>query len=204
MQNDPRLKNPVPSRALIAPETPARRRLLLASAASGAWAWVGAPAISWARDLELDVPYVPTPMTVVDRMLEMAKVGKRDLVYDLGCGDGRIVIRAAERFGCRGVGVDLDPVRVNEAKANAEKAKVQSLVRFEVGNVFTYDFSPATVVTMYLLRSVNMRLRPRLLAELKPGTRIVSHAFDLGDWKPEQTARIDGSNVFMWTVPSRG
>ncbi|KPF70125.1 hypothetical protein IP84_03930 [beta proteobacterium AAP99] len=177
---------------------------MLAGAASGAWAWMGAPAISLARDLELDVPYVPTPMTVVDRMLEMAKVGKRDLVYDLGCGDGRIVIRAAERFGCRGVGVDLDPVRVSEAKTNAEKAKVQSLVKFEVGNVFTYDFSPATVVTMYLLRSVNMRLRPRLLAELKPGTRIVSHAFDLGDWKPEQTARIEGRNVFMWTVPSRG
>lgn len=204
MQIDPRLMDSLPSRTLIGPETPARRRLILASAASGALAWAGAPAISLARDLELDVPYVPTPMTVVDRMLEMAKVGQRDLVYDLGCGDGRIVIRAAERFGCRGVGVDLDPARVSEAKANAEKAKVQSLVKFEVGNVFTYDFSPATVVTMYLLRSVNMRLRPRLLAELKPGTRIVSHAFDLGDWKPEQTARIDGSNVFMWTVPSRG
>ena len=122
----------------------------------------------------LDVPYVPTPVPVVDAMLDLAKVNKSDVVYDLGCGDGRIVVRAASRFGCRGVGVDLNPERVKEAKANAARAGVTELTRFEVGDVFEFDFSGATVVTMYLLPSVNLKLRPRLLKELKPGTRLVS------------------------------
>jgi SAM-dependent methyltransferase len=152
----------------------------------------------------LDVPYVPTPMAVVDVMLDMAQVSKDDLLYDLGCGDGRIVVRAATRFGCRGVGVDLDPQRVTEARENAEREKVSALTRFEVGDVFQFDFAPATVVTMYLLPTVNLKLRPRLLKELKPGTRIVSHDFDMGDWAPQEKREISRSRVFLWTVPARG
>ena len=151
----------------------------------------------------LDVPYVPTPMPVVDAMLDLAKVAKSDIVYDLGCGDGRIVVRAASRFGCRGVGVDLNPERVKEAKQNAVKNNVTELTRFEVGDVFEFDFSAATVVTMYLLPNVNLRLRPRLLKELKPGTRIVSHDFHMGDWAPEVTREVNRSRIFLWTIPPR-
>ena len=152
----------------------------------------------------LDVPYVPTPMPVVDAMLDMARVKKEDTLYDLGCGDGRIVVRAAARFGCKGVGVDLNPERVTEARAKAASQKVTGLTRFEVGDVFEFDFSPATVVTMYLLPSVNLKLRPRLLKELKPGTRIVSHDFDMGDWAPEATRDTGRSRIYLWTVPARG
>lgn len=151
----------------------------------------------------LDVPYVPTPIAVVDAMLDLAQVKRSDTLYDLGCGDGRIVVRAAVRFGCRGVGVDLDPQRVKEAKENALKSGVQGLTRFDVGDVFEFDFRGATVVTMYLLPSVNLKLRPRLLAELKPGTRIVSHDFDMGDWKPEVAREVNNSRIFLWTVPAR-
>ncbi len=151
----------------------------------------------------LDVPYVPTPVPVVDAMLDLAKVSKSDVVYDLGCGDGRIVIRAATRFGCRGVGVDLNPERVREAKANAIRANVTELTRFEVGDVFDFDFSGASVVTMYLLPSVNLKLRPRLLKELKPGTRIVSHDFHMGDWVAEATREVGRSQIYLWTIPPR-
>ncbi len=165
---------------------------------------LAAPAI--ARDEHappLDVPFVPTPMAVVDAMLDMAQVTRNDTLYDLGCGDGRIVVRAATRFGCRGVGVDLDPERVREANENARKAGVSELTRFEVGDVFEFDFSAASVVTMYLLPSVNLKLRPRLLKELKPGTRIVSHDFDMGDWAPEVSREVKNSRIFLWTVPAR-
>jgi cyclopropane fatty-acyl-phospholipid synthase-like methyltransferase len=143
-------------------------------------------------------------MNVVDAMLEMAKVTRNDVVYDLGCGDGRIVIRAAERFGARGVGVDLNPERIREARAAAKKAgpQIEKLVRFEVGDVFEFDFSKATVVTMYLLPSVNLKLRPRIFKELKPGTRIVSHDFDMGDWQPEAKRDLKGATVYFWTVPA--
>ena len=151
----------------------------------------------------LDVPYVPTPVPVVDAMLDLAKVGKSDIVYDLGCGDGRIVVHAATRFGCRGVGVDLNPERVREAKANASRAGVTELTRFEVGDVFEFDFSAATVVTMYLLPSVNLKLRPRLLKELKPGTRLVSHDFHMGDWAAEVTRDVGRSRIYLWTIPAR-
>ena len=151
----------------------------------------------------LDVPYVPTPMPVVDAMLDLGRVGRNDVLYDLGCGDGRIVVRAASRFGCKGVGVDLNPQRVDEARDNARRANVTALTRFEVGDVFQFDFSPATVVTMYLLPAVNLKLRPRLLKELKPGTRIVSHDFDMGDWTPEATRDTGRSRVYLWTVPTR-
>jgi cyclopropane fatty-acyl-phospholipid synthase-like methyltransferase len=184
-----------------------QRRRLLASAlalpAAPALAALLAPDEVQAREgPALDVPFVPTAMPVVDAMLDMAGVGKNDLVYDLGCGDGRIVIRAAERFGCRGVGVDLNPERVREARAAAKKAgpQIEALVRFEEGDVFTFDFSRATVVTMYLLPSVNVKLRPRILKELKPGTRIVSHDFDMGEWKAEETQKIGNSTVYRWTV----
>lgn len=151
----------------------------------------------------LDVPYVPTPVPVVDAMLDLAKVVKSDIVYDLGCGDGRIVVRAASRFGCRGVGVDLNPERVKEAKANAVRAGVTELTRFEVGDVFEFDFSGASVVTMYLLPSVNLKLRPRLLKELKPGTRLVSHDFHMGDWEPQTTREVGRSRIYLWTIPPR-
>lgn len=169
---------------------------------------LAAPAVVRAREEKtapsLDVPYVPTRMSVVDAMLDLAKVTRDDVVYDLGCGDGRIVVRAVQRFGCRGVGVDLDPQRIREAKDNARKNGVTERTRFEVGDVFEFDFSGATVVTMYLLPSVNLRLRPRLLAELKPGTRIVSHDFDMGDWKPLVAREVDNSRIFYWVVPPRG
>ena len=151
----------------------------------------------------LDVPYVPTPLPVVDAMLDLAKVNKSDVVYDLGCGDGRIVVRAATRFGCHGVGVDLNPERVREARANATRANVTELTRFEVGDVFEFDFSAASVVTMYLLPSVNLKLRPRLLKELKPGTRVVSHDFHMGDWVAETTREVGRSRIYLWTIPAR-
>jgi SAM-dependent methyltransferase len=152
----------------------------------------------------LDVPYVPTPMPVVDAMLDMARVRREDTLYDLGCGDGRIVVRAASRFGCKGVGVDLNPERVAEARANAASQKVTGLTRFAVGDVFEFDFSPATVVTMYLLPGVNLKLRPRLQKELRPGARIVSHDFDMGDWTPQATRDVGRSRIFLWTVSPRG
>jgi 2-polyprenyl-3-methyl-5-hydroxy-6-metoxy-1,4-benzoquinol methylase len=156
-----------------------------------------------ASALARDVPYVPTPHAVVDKMLEVAQVGPNDVVYDLGCGDGRIVIAAAKK-GARGVGIDIDEQRIREAKSNAAAAGVADRVQFRQEDLFKTDFREATVVTMYLLTSVNMRLRPRLLAELKPGTRIVSHAFDLGDWKPLETHKVGSSTVYYWVVPQPG
>ncbi|WP_202842142.1 SAM-dependent methyltransferase [Luteimonas saliphila] len=153
---------------------------------------------------EPDVVYVPTPQPVVEAMLELAGVGAGDVLYDLGSGDGRIPIAAARRFGIRAVGIDIEPVRIREANANARAAGVTDLVSFRQEDLFESDFSEATVVTLYLLPSLNQKLRPRLLAELEPGTRIVSHAFDMGDdWPPEQTRRVDSSVIHMWTVPER-
>lgn len=153
---------------------------------------------------EPDVIYVPTPEPVVDAMLNLAGVKAGDVLYDLGSGDGRIPIAAAQRFGVRGVGIDINPVRVREADANAEAAGVTDLVTFKVADLFEEDVSEATVVTLYLLQSLNVKLRPKLLAELKPGTRIVSHAFDMADqWEPERTEAVDGSRIYLWTVPER-
>jgi len=150
---------------------------------------------------KLDVPYVPTPQDVVDRMLAVAKVGKSDVVYDLGCGDGRIVVTAAKQFGARGVGIDINPERIAEAKANARKAGVDGRVDLRVANLFQTDLSPASVVTLYLLPNVNIRLRPQLWQQLKVGTRVVSHAFDMGaDWPPEQTVDASGRTIYMWTI----
>jgi cyclopropane fatty-acyl-phospholipid synthase-like methyltransferase len=153
--------------------------------------------------LARDVPFVPTPERVVEKMLEVAKVGPKDVVYDLGSGDGRIVIAAARTHGARGVGIDIDPERIQEARDNARKAGVSERVEFRQEDLFKADFRDATVVTMYLLSAVNLRLRPKLLAELKPGTRIVSHAFNMGDWKPDATYRVGSSTVYYWVVPER-
>jgi len=154
-------------------------------------------------EVKLDVPYVPTRPAVVDAMLKLANVSSKDVVYDLGCGDGRIVITAAKQYGATGKGIDINPERIAEAKANAQKENVNSKVKFEVGDLFKSDFSPASVVTLYLLPAINLKLRPQLLSQLKPGTRIVSHAFDMGDWKPEQTVEVDGATIYLWTVPKK-
>jgi hypothetical protein len=154
-------------------------------------------------DLELDVPYVPTREPVVDKMLEMGGVTKADYVIDLGSGDGRIPIAAARKYGARGFGVDLNPQRIKEANANAKAAGVTDKVSFKQQDLFKTPIADATVLTMYLLPSVNMQLRPRILSELKPGTRVVSHAFDMEDWKPDEEAVVDGSNVYLWIVPAQ-
>jgi SAM-dependent methyltransferase len=150
-----------------------------------------------------DVIFVPTPNDVVDKMLEMAKVTPKDIVYDLGCGDGRIVITAAQKYGVRGVGIDIDPQRINEAHANAKAGNVTDKVRFVEGDLFEADISEATVVTLYLLTRLNEKLKPKLLKDLRPGTRVVSHAFDMGDWAPEQKAQVGSSTVYLWRIPAQ-
>ncbi len=150
-----------------------------------------------------DVPYVPTPQVVVDAMLELAGVKPGDVLYDLGSGDGRIVVTAAQRFGVRGVGIDINPERIQEAEANAKAAGVQGLTDFRQEDLFKADFGEATVVTMYLLPSVNNRLKPKLLKDLKPGTRIVSHAFDIEGWEPDRIVEADGRTLYLWVVPDK-
>ena len=150
----------------------------------------------------LDVPYVPTPENVVAKMLDVAVVGPGDVVYDLGSGDGRIVIAAARR-NARGVGIDIDPQRIKESRANAQKAGVSKRVEFREGDLFKTAIGEATVVTLYLLPSLNLKLRPKLLAELKPGTRVVSYGFDMGNWQPDAMHSIGSSTVYLWTIPER-
>lgn len=153
----------------------------------------------------LDVPYVPTPEVVVDEMLKLAGVDGSDVLVDLGSGDGRIPIIAAKQFGIRAVGVELDPARIREANQNAIDAKVADRVNFYEEDIFEFDFSKATVVTMYLFPEVNLKLRPKLL-QMEPGTRIVSHKYNMGDWEPDQVKTIIGSNgrehtIYLWRVP---
>ena len=150
-----------------------------------------------------DVIYVPTPQPVVEAMLQIAAVTKDDVVYDLGCGDGRIPVTAAAKYGAHGVCIDIDPERVTEANANVVKSKVGHLVKVVQGDLFQQDLSPATVVTLYLLPSLNVKLMPKLMKELRPGTRIVSHAFDMGDWKPEKELEVEGRKVYYWVIPKR-
>lgn len=150
-----------------------------------------------------DVIYVPTPEAVVEAMLQVANVGKNDIVHDLGCGDGRIPVTAAKKYGARGVGIDIDPQRIKEANENVAKNNVGDRVRIVQGDLFEQDLSQATVVTLYLLPSLNVKLMPKLMKELKPGTRIVSHAFDMGDWKPEKELDVEGRKVYYWTIPKR-
>ncbi len=168
-----------------------------------------AAAQSAAPRREPDVPYVPTTEAAVEAMLKLADVKKTDIVYDLGCGDGRIVITAAKKLGARGVGIDINPVRIGEAKENAKKAGVEKLVRFEENDLFEADIHEATVVTLFLLPHINLKLRPKLLQDLKPGTRIVSNTFDMGDWKPEKEAIVPETDedsylshkLYFWIVP---
>ncbi len=150
----------------------------------------------------LDVPYVPTPMETVERMLEMAEVRSEDTIYDLGCGDGRIVITAAERYNATGVGVDLNPTRIEESRRNARNAGVSDRVEFVEGDLFGVDLSPASIVTLYLLPDVNIRLRPKLFRELQPGSRVVSHDFHMGDWEPDVQDRVGRSRVYFWVIPA--
>jgi SAM-dependent methyltransferase len=161
---------------------------------------------------EPDVPFVPTTEPAVEAMLKLAEVKKSDVLYDLGCGDGRIVIAAAKHFGAHAVGVDINPVRIAEAKENAKKAGVENLVRFEENDLFQADIHEATVVTLFLLPNINLKLRPKLLADLKPGTRVVSNTFDMGDWKADkETALGDPTDedsylshkFYLWIIPAR-
>ncbi len=148
------------------------------------------------------VPFVPTPQEVVDKMIELAGVKKGDVVYDLGSGDGRIVISAAKK-GARAVGFDIDGDLVKESRENIRKAGVQDTAEIHQQDLLTVDLSPATVITMYLLPDVNMMLRPKLLSQLKPGSRVVSRAFDMGDWKPDRTERFNGRTIYLWIIPAK-
>lgn len=161
-------------------------------------------ALYWGLALaQYRVRYEPTPLPVVQAMTDLAAVNAGDVVYDLGCGDGRIVITAAQKYGARGVGIDIDPDRVKEATENTRKAGVADRVKIVRGDLFEADISPATVVTLYLLTDLNLKLRPKLMKDLKPGTRVVSHAFTMGDWKPEKTEDVGGTTVYLWRIPAR-
>ena len=158
------------------------------------------------REYESDVAYEPTSHEIVEQMLTIANVNEDDIVYDLGCGDGRIVIAASKEFGAKGVGIDINPVRISESKENAIKERVTDNVRFIEQNLFEADISEATVLTLYLLPSVNLRLRPKLFSDLKPGTRIVSHEHYMGEWLPDKTLEVysDRRNhaVYFWVLPA--
>ena len=153
---------------------------------------------------------MPTTQVAVEAMLKLAGVTSDDVVYDLGCGDGRIVITAAKLYGAHGVGIDIDPQRIREANENARKAGVEQLVRFEENDLFQANIREASVVTLFLLTSVNARLRPKLLRELRPGTRVVSNTFEMGDWKPDKEFTVDtgdegyfSKKLYLWTIPER-
>jgi SAM-dependent methyltransferase len=191
--------------------TATRHILLVVTATAALMVVLGIPAVAPALARSganhsvpgpgLDVPYVATPQAVVDKMLEIANVTGDDYLIDLGCGDGRIPITAAQRFGTKALGVDIDPIRVQQANTNAAGARVTDKVEFREQDLFKTDFSKATVLTMYLLPRINLELRPRILSELKPGTRVVSHAFDMGDWKPDKMVEVEGRKIYLWIVP---
>ena len=157
---------------------------------------------------EPDVVFVPTTDDAIAAMLKLADVKKTDVVYDLGCGDGRIVVAAAKTYGARAVGIDIDPQRIREARDRAKSAGVENLVRFEENDLFQADIKEASVVTLFLLNSLNQKLRPKLMADLKPGTRVVSNTFDMGDWKPEKEVTVESApegsylsrKLFLWTI----
>ena len=188
-----------------------RKSIRCSYAAVAALSVMAAAAHNGAARREPDVPFVPTTEEAVQAMLKLADVKKTDVVYDLGCGDGRIVIAANKNFGARAVGIDINPVRIGEAKENAKKAGVENQVKFIEADLFEADIHEATVVTLFLLSSVNLKLRPKLLADLKPGTRIVSNTFDMGDWKPEKEITVGNPDeetylshrLFLWTVPQK-
>jgi hypothetical protein len=175
-------------------KTMQRREFLMGVGALTLTGWAGAQE-QGAALRGPDVIFVPTPNEIVNTMLKLAGVSKKDTVYDLGCG--------AQKYGARGVGIDIDPDRVAEATDNVSKAGVADRVKIVRGDLFQANISEATVVTLYLLTDLNLKLRPKLLKELNPGTRIVSHAFSMGDWKPERTVEVSGTNVYLWRVPAR-
>lgn len=148
-----------------------------------------------------DIHFVPTRQSVADAMLKLAHVNANDVVYDLGSGDGRIVITAAQKYGARGVGIEIDPTLVRVSRETALEGAVEHKTTFIEGDLFTADISPATVVTLYLSLTVNMRLEPKLKRELRPGTRIVSQRFPIGNWKPDATTVAEGEHLFLWTIP---
>ncbi|MBW4604880.1 MAG: methyltransferase domain-containing protein [Calothrix sp. FI2-JRJ7] len=159
------------------------------------------PAVNTIEQQQYNLLYVPTPQPVVDAMLQLAQVNSDDLIYDLGSGDGIIPITAAQRYGARGVGIDLNPERIQEANTNLQRSGVANNVEFCQQDLFETDLSKASVVTLYLLPEVMTKLRPKLLQELRPGTRILSHAFDMGDWEPQQVQQVDGRTIYLWVVP---
>lgn len=165
---------------------------------------VAIPVAAQESEVHKDVPYVPTPPDVVEAMLKLGNAQAGDIHYDLGCGDGRIVIMAVQKFGvARGTGYDIDPQRIKEANENAKLAGVTDKVRFILGTLFEADFHDASIVTLYLLPEVNLKLRPKLLKDLKVGSRIVSHQFDMGDWEPDKQVEIGWRKVYMWTVTEK-
>jgi ubiquinone/menaquinone biosynthesis C-methylase UbiE len=164
----------------------------------------GIPVAAQDAEIHKDVPYVPTPPDVVEAMLKLGNTRAGDVHYDLGCGDGRIVIMAVQKFGAvRGTGYDIDPQRIKEANDNAKEAGVTAKVKFIIGNLFEADFRDASIVTLYLLPDVNLKLRPKLLKDLKVGSRIVSHQFDMGEWEPDKKIQMDWRTVYMWTVTEK-
>lgn len=154
-------------------------------------------------EAQLDVPFVPTDEKIVEAMLDMGGVNENDLLFDLGCGDGRIVVAAARDRGARAIGIDLDPQRIEEAVEYADWTGVNDQVHFIEDDLLCADFSEATVVTLYLLHTVNLSLRPRILQELRPGTRVISHAFDMGGWTPDEQRSVGGAKIFKWIVPAQ-
>jgi precorrin-6B methylase 2 len=166
-------------------------------------AWSSASLAQEKKLREPDIHYQPSSPAIVEAMLKLAKVRPEDVVYDLGCGDGRIVIEAVKRYGARGVGIDIDPQRIKESRENAAAAGVTDRATFRNEDLFESDIRDATVVTLFLWGSVNIKLRPRLLNELKPGTRVVSHYWDMDEWKFEKRIEVEGHQIYLWTIPER-
>ena len=177
------------------------RRLFIPAACVGSAAALSAQTAA-APKRSPDVPYVPTPQNIVDAMLKLGEVKQGDVLYDLGSGDGRIPITAAKLHGIRATGIDINPQRIQEAEANAKTEKVTDKVRFLNQDLFEANISDATVITLYLLPSINLKLRPKLFKDLKPGTRIVSHSFDMGEWQPEKRIEVEGRYLYLWRIPS--
>jgi ribosomal protein L11 methylase PrmA len=156
--------------------------------------------VSAQDEVQINTPYVATPYPVVRAMLHLARTKKSDKVYDLGCGDGRILIEAAKRYGAHGVGIDNNPQRIREAQEAARREGVSELLSFRLGDLYAVDLQDATLVTLYLLPEVNLKLKPKLQKQLRPGTRIVSHTFDMGDWKPNQAQSSAGETIYLWKI----
>jgi SAM-dependent methyltransferase len=195
----------MPRRLDDSTHSPARRKALRVSLAGLSAAW-SCPLLAQVLPQPFplgrpDVPYEPTPQPMVDRMLMIAAVNENDLVYDLGCGDGRIVITAAKNFGAHGVGIDIDPQRIHEARENARMAGVEDKARFQAGDLFASDFSAATVVTLFLWPHINRKLRPALWRQLQVGTRVVSYIWEMGaQWPAERTEYVGGKKIYYWTI----